>query len=635
MFKVIRWKKNPILTPQEDQGWEAAATFNGSIVFDGKIFRLVYRATSFPHLYFDKEVPLSTIGLAESKNGVDFYNRRPLFAPEYPWEQFGCEDPRITKLGNKYFIFYTALSSWPPAPADIKIGVAITTDFLRIEKHQVTDFNSKAMALFPQKIKGKIVGILTVNTDLPPAKIALAFFDNFSQIWEKEFWHRWLLNLSKYVLPLQRSEKDQVEVGAPPLRTKNGWLLLYSYIRNYLSPPSQFGVEAVLLDLANPLKIIGRTPEPILVPTEEYEIYGRVGNVVFPSGAFIKNEKIYLYYGAADTTCCLATMELKELLGVMTKKSYFFPSLKLERYSGNPIIKPRPENSWESVATFNPGAIFVGGKVHLLYRAMGKDQTSVFGYASSSDGFNFNQRLNQPVYFPREDFEKKAQPGLPSGCEDPRLTLIGNKIYMCYTAFDGKNPWKVALTSINLTDFLAHRWRWQKPICISHPERSDKNACLLEEKVGGYWVFFHRVGHCIWIDFVEDLEFKDNWLGGKIILWPRPGKWDSHKIGITGPPHKTRKGWLLLYHGLSAEDKKYRLGAVLLDLRRPDRVLIQLDKPILEPETDYEVQGSRPGTVFSCGSIVKDGQLLVYYGAGDSVIGVASIELEKLIKRLA
>jgi len=302
---------------------------------------------------------------------------------------------------------------------------------------------------------------------------------------------------------------------------------------------------------------------------------------------------------------------------------------------GNPIIKPRPENSWEAEATFNPGAIFVGGKVHLLYRAMGKDQTSVFGYASSSDGFNFNQRLDKPVYLPREDFEKKAQPGLPSGCEDPRLTLIGNKIYMCYTAFDGKSPWKVALSSINLADFLAGRWRWQKPICISHPQRSDKNACLLEEKIGGYWVFFHRVGHCIWIDFVEDLEFKDNWLGGKIILWPRPGKWDSHKIGIAGPPHKTKKGWLLIYHGLSLEDKKYRLGAVLLDLRRPDRVLTQLDKPILEPEASYEMQGSRPGTVFSCGSVVKDGQLLVYYGAGDSVVGVASIELEKLLRRLA
>jgi len=206
---------------------------------------------------------------------------------------------------------------------------------------------------------------------------------------------------------------------------------------------------------------------------------------------------------------------------------------------------------------------------------------------------------------------------------------------MCYTAFDGKNPWKVALTSINLADFLAGRWRWQKPICISHPQRSDKNACLLEEKIGGYWVFFHRVGHCIWIDFVEDLEFKENWLGGKIILWPRLGKWDSHKIGIAGPPHKTKKGWLLLYHGLSADDKKYRLGAVLLDLRRPDRVLTQLDKPILEPEASYEVQGSRPGTVFSCGSVFKDGRLLVYYGAGDSVIGVASIDLERLIKRLA
>lgn len=637
VIKIERYPQNPILTPDENKFWEAEATFNGSIAPNKNLFHFVYRATSFPHFYFDKEVSLSTIGYAQSQDGVSFSNRRPLITPEYPWEQFGCEDPRITKFDDNYYIFYTALSSYPPAPEDIKIGVAITSDFTKItEKHLVTDFNSKAMALFPEKIKGKMVAVLTVNTDLPPAKIALVFFDQPEQIWSKEFWHGWLSSLSDYLLPLQRNSRDHLEVGAPPLKTEHGWLLIYSYIKNYLAPPPTFGIEAVLLDLANPLKIIGRTQQPLLVPVQEYELYGRVPNIIFPSGAMIKDKKLYIYYGATDTTCCLATLALQDLLKLMTTKVHS-PTLplRLKKYSENPIITPKKENQWESESTLNPGVILQEGRVHLLYRAMGPDHTSVLGYASSQDGFHFDERLEKPIYVPQEDFEKKANPELYSGCEDPRLTKVGDQLYMLYTAFDGQSPTKIALTSIEIKDFLSKNWSWKKPIIISHPERSDKNACLLEEKIKGRYVFFHRLGHCIWIDFVESLDFKNrHFLGGEIILWPRRGKWDNHKVGIAGPPIKTKHGWLLIYHGLSLEDKKYRLGAVLLDLESPDRVLNQLDDPILEPEEEYEKQGLRSETVFSCGSIVMDKKLLVYYGAADQVIGVASIDLKTLVERL-
>ncbi|MGB9911390.1 MAG: hypothetical protein ACPLKP_02175 [Microgenomates group bacterium] len=635
MIEIKRHPKNPILTPDETQFWEAEATFNGSIAPDDNFYHFVYRAVSFPHFYFDKEISLSTIGYAKTKDGVKFFDRQPLIMPEYPWEQFGCEDPRITKFEGKYWIFYTALSNFPPSPQDIKIGVAITSDFKKLKKHQVTDFNSKAMALFPERINGKIVGILTVNTDLPPAKIALVFFDNEEQIWSKEFWHNWLSSLSNFILPLKRNPSDQVEVGAPPLKTPKGWLLIYSHIKNYLSPPPVFGIEAVLLDLENPLKILGRTLQPLLIPLQEYELYGRVPNVIFPSGAVIKKEKVYLYYGAADTSCCLAEIPLKRLLTLLTTKKHPpSPPFRLEKYLGNPILTPKKENKWESKQTFNPGVIFEGGRIHLLYRAVGEDNTSVLGYASSKDGFYFDERLTKPVYLPREEFEKKTSPEVASGCEDPRLTKIGDRIYMLYTAFDGKNPWKVAMTSIKVKDFLAKNWQWEKPIIISHPERSDKNACLLEEKINNQYVFFHRIGHCIWIDFVDDLEFKNGrFLGGKIILWPRKGKWDSHKVEIAGPPLKTKKGWLLIYHGLSLEDKKYRLGAVLLELKNPEKVISQLDEPILEPEEEYEKNGVRPGTVFSCGAVILGEKILVYYGAGDQTIAVASVNLNSLLNR--
>src|SRR5208283_1432620 len=86
--------------------------------------------------------------------------------------------------------------------------------------------------------------------------------------------------------------------------------------------------------------------------------------------------------------------------------------LFLERFDGNPILKPDSKKRWETKAVFNPAAIYEGGKVHILYRAIGETDVSVLGYASSLDGLHINERLDEPVYIPREPFEgvKKSQP---------------------------------------------------------------------------------------------------------------------------------------------------------------------------------------------------------------------------------
>ena len=97
-----------------------------------------------------------------------------MIAPEEDWERFGCEDPRVTKIDDKYYIFYTALSVYPFAAEGIKVAVAVTKDFKKIEeRHLVTPFNAKAMVLFPEKINGKYVALLTAHTDTPPVKICL------------------------------------------------------------------------------------------------------------------------------------------------------------------------------------------------------------------------------------------------------------------------------------------------------------------------------------------------------------------------------------------------------------------------------------------------------------------------------
>ncbi|MFC1711482.1 hypothetical protein ACFLZ1_02745 [Patescibacteria group bacterium] len=641
MVTVNRYSKNPILSPNIKNSWEEEATFNGCVIKEKDKYFMVYRAMSASQFYYGKDIELSSIGFAESKDGINFNARRLFITPEYKWEQFGCEDPRVTKYENKFYIFYTALADFPHTPEGIKIGVVVTKDFKKVEAvHQVTNFNSKAMTLFPSPVFNKMAAILTVNSDYPPAKIAVAYFDKEEQLWSQEYWKQWQNSMERYVIPLQRRIEDHIEIGAPPIKTDKGWLLIYSYMRNYLKPPRICGIEAVLLDIDNPVRIIGRTTEPLLVPETKYELYGKVPDVIFPSGALLEKDTLNIYYGAADTTCCLAQVNINDLLDdlIVENKNNFFikqeDQLKLKRYDKNPIIKPKPENSWESKYTLNPGAIYLNNKVHILYRAMGEDSTSVLGYASSKDGFRIDTRLTEPVYVPREDFEKKLKPG-NSGCEDPRITKLGSKLYMCYTAFDARNPTHIALTSISVKDFTEKKWNWSKAKIISVPDRSDKNACLLSEKIKKHFVFFHRIGGCIWIDYVDDLNFgQDRWVGGKIILSPRTDKWDSKKIGIAGPPVKTKDGWLLIYHGLSIYDNKYRLGAVLLELENPDNVLCRLDYPILEPDVDCENKGVRPGTVFSCGTVVINDKLFVYYGGADEVTCVATIEVQKLLKEI-
>ncbi|MFC1655388.1 hypothetical protein ACFL3C_00800 [Patescibacteria group bacterium] len=629
-----RSESNPILKPDITHSWEAEAVFNGCpIKKDGKTY-FVYRATSLPHFHklANSLLKVSNIGIAESDDGVNFENRKCFISPEHSWEKFGCEDPRITKLGAKYFIFYTALSTYPFNAEGIKVGVAISKDLKTIEKkHLVTPFNAKGMALFPEKINGKIWSILTVNTDSPPSKICLASFNNEEEIWSKSYWDEWYENFENHSLPFVRSPQDLVEVGAPPIKTAKGWLIIYSYIKNYFSNNPLFGIEAVLLDLKDPLTIIGKTTEPFLTPEEYYEKIGIVPNIVFPTGALLEKNNINLYYGAADTTCCLAVINKKALLNKLLKKGI---SGKLIRSKNNPIIVPDETHPWESKATFNPAALCIDGKVHLIYRALSGDNTSALGYATSSDGYNIDYRSENPVFIPMEPFELKKSPGNNSGCEDPRLTLIGDTIYMLYTAFDGVNLPRVAFTSISVKNFIDQKWNWEKPVLITPPYLDDKDACLFPEKFNGKHIIIHRYGDDMDLAFPSDLNFDGKtWIEEYRWLSPRAGMWDSKKVGVSAPPIKTKKGWILFYHGVS-DDSCYRLGAVLLDLKDPVKIIARSDDPILEPEMYYEKEGIVKNVVFPCGAVLKDDKIFVYYGGADKVTGVATIKLEKLLKHL-
>jgi predicted GH43/DUF377 family glycosyl hydrolase len=302
-------------------------------------------------------------------------------------------------------------------------------------------------------------------------------------------------------------------------------------------------------------------------------------------------------------------------------------SLKLTRSKKNPILGPT-NREWENKLVFNPGVIQVGGKIHLLYRAHGEDSIAHLGYARLKNIDEVEERLTYPVFSPEEWFE-------PNGVEDPRLIAIDDRIHMIYSAKD-KDMARVAESHISVSDFIENKWRWSKhrlvlPIMVSIHNR---NATYFPRRLEGKLVLLHRpvtMAQNIWLSYSYD---SIHWYDHKEILMPRSFHWDDAKVGVAGPPIELEEGWLLLYHGVEAKTWTYRLGCALLDKGHPEIVEARCSESILEPAEDYEISSDSssvafsplsgtPNVVFSCGAVVIENKLVLYYGAADKVIGVA------------
>src|SRR3989344_2976973 len=164
MFVVKRTADNPILIPNKDHYFEEFATFNMCPVVKGKNVYGLYRAISAsdsmrtPH-------QSSVIGIAESHDGIHFKNQKPFIIPEKEWEQFGCEDPRVTYFEGKYYIFYTAISKYPMGPEGIKVAV-----------------------------------IFSAHTDSPPAKMSFAYLDKIEDLWSPVFWEKWSEHINENLI---------------------------------------------------------------------------------------------------------------------------------------------------------------------------------------------------------------------------------------------------------------------------------------------------------------------------------------------------------------------------------------------------------------------------------------------------
>lgn len=633
MFVIRREPHNPILSPRHEYPWEALATFNPSVIRESDGWRMYYRALSNPDALVSPYAGQSTIGEAFSEDGVHFHSRQQTLMPEASWEAFGCEDPRATVFEGVTYLSYTALGGYPFSKDNIKVGIAIARDGKHFtERHLATPFNAKALALFPERIDGKVAALLAIHTDEPPAEICLVRADRVEDFWSPAFWEAWYADWKSNALALKRSENDHVEVGSVPVLTPHGWLVFYSYIENYFGGGKRvFSVEAALLDRDDPSKLIHRT-ESLLVPEEVYERYGLVPDIVFPTGATIGDGgKLDIWYGAADTVCAKASVKMHDLMRALDPNR---PARTFTRAKKNPILSPQG-GGFESRNVFNPAAIDLNGSTYLLYRAMDEVNTSTIGLAVSHDGVSIDERLPEPIYAPRADFEQKR--GVPtgnSGCEDPRIVRIDTMLHMTYTAYDGVRAPQGAVSSIRVEDFLARRFdKWSAPFLLTPDGVDDKDLALLPEKVGENYLLYHRVSNRICADLLPDISAGKRVSRCIEVLAPRLGMWDGAKVGSAAPPIKVGDKWLMIYHGVSRH-AVYRLGAALLDASGTS-VLARTADPVFEPMEEYEKMGEVANVVFSCGAVVRGDTLFLYYGAADKVIGVATASLAHILDALS
>lgn len=293
---------------------------------------------------------------------------------------------------------------------------------------------------------------------------------------------------------------------------------------------------------------------------------------------------------------------------------------------------PNKDNWWESEAVFNPAIWYDGDKVHMLYRAIGEleNYISRIGYASSEDGFSF-KRQKEIAIAPVEDYEKY-------GIEDPRLIGIDHQIFITYVVLsDYVSRGPIGSTALaTTTDFK----NYTRLGIITSKGSDTKNVVLFPDKINDKYLFLHRpMG---WIGQKFGVTKPSIWFGEgsaltsfekhTILLKPEY-EWEDSRIGSGPPPIKTKKGWLLIYHGVD-KNLVYRAGAALLDISNPSRVIGRTAKPILEPEEAFEKSGYVNNVVFPTGSCIIDDQLYLYYGAADKVCCVATIKLDSLLEHI-
>lgn len=421
---------------------------------------------------------------------------------------------------------------------------------------------------------------------------------------------------------------------------KDGILLLYE-TKEYQDDVYSLCIGSILFDRENPRRILSRSRDPIWK-----------SDMVFPQdvpctliGSVSLNSILYVFWSTPYDLIIAKIDNLQSIVEV-----YRGVGTIMTKHEDNPIKEPHPHHAWENESVCNPAALYDGKTIHLLYRAMGGDGISRIGYDSSKDGINFNGSLPYPIYAmknPRmavqvptrtEHMNTSISGGSWGGAEDPRAVRIDGKIYVTFNAFDGWDFIRICTISIDEKDFKKKKWNWSQPVFISPPHEIHKNWVLFPEKINGKFAVIHSINPRVQIDYFESFEdfekgkkkIRSTW-GTKV---PRES-WDTWVRGAGPPPLKTDKGWLVFYHAMDKEEPHigYKLGALLLDLDNPEKIIARAKAPVLCPDQWYENE-HKFGVVYACGAVVKDNTLFIYYGGGDRHVCVATAPFDTFMEKL-
>ena len=306
MFKDIiqRHPANPILTARDIPGGASSVFNSGLIRHEGRIVAL---------LRVEKRDGTQSIRYAESPDGIHFEVADepmlvPAAEPHLTYEE-AIYDPRITKIDDTYYVTYASENRF-----GCQIGLSKSKDLKHWEKMEPIALpDNRNIVLFPEKIRGLY------------CRLSRPFSGQQGGIWvdyspDLVFWgiHRNIMESRRF-----HWDRGKIGPGAPPVRTDRGWLIIYHGTTPYCNG-LVYRLGLALLDLEDPTKVLGRPPQYLLTPTEDYERVGDVPNVVFPIATVVDEGtgRLALYYGCADTSVGLAHANLRDVIAFVKENSF-------------------------------------------------------------------------------------------------------------------------------------------------------------------------------------------------------------------------------------------------------------------------------------------------------------------------
>ncbi len=336
---MINIKREGTLLSKTNLDFENESVLNPAAIRIGDSVHMFYRAV--------KKGNYSSIGYCRLDGPLTVAERweKPILSPEFDYESHGIEDPRIVKIEDTYYMTYTcydgtnargALATSKDLVNFKKIGLIVPpityAEFVyRVESagkvnenyyrnhkfyYQETDPEMKILlwdknlVFFPRKINGNLVFLHRIRPG-----IQLVSVKSLKEL-TKEFWEDYFLNLQNHIVidPLFEHESSYIGSGCPPIETEHGWLLIYHGVQDTGKGLVYSACAAALLDKENPLKVIARLPYPLFSPEQKWEKIGVVNNVVFPTGAVVFGDTLFIYYGAADLHIAVASVSFSGLM---------------------------------------------------------------------------------------------------------------------------------------------------------------------------------------------------------------------------------------------------------------------------------------------------------------------------------